>query len=280
MKIYQNCKLDKYTTLGIGGVAKELIEPESVDELISVTNSQDKYFIGGGSNILISERYFERVISLRRFADYIVDLGNGTFLVGASVRLQKLIDYINDLGYGGIEYLYSVPGLVGGSVKMNAGLSATDGKTISDHIQEVHTVVHGQSKVFMHDECDFKHRHSFFSDNDDYIITEVVMSFAKQAHELSDSYKKERLEFCKKYQDCSGRTAGSVFSQSDSYIMELLRRIRIGKSHGVYYSKMTGNWLINDGKGTYNQAIFWINVTKLMHILLLKKSKLEIIIWK
>ena len=51
----------------------------------------------------------------------IISLGNGKYYIGASVRLQRIINTINKDGYGGIEYLMSVPAMLGGAIYMNAG---------------------------------------------------------------------------------------------------------------------------------------------------------------
>ncbi|WP_298048348.1 hypothetical protein, partial [uncultured Bacteroides sp.] len=51
---------------------------------------------------------------LKEFNTFILHESNGLYQVGAGVRLQALIKQINEDGYGGIEYLWSVPGLTGG----------------------------------------------------------------------------------------------------------------------------------------------------------------------
>ena len=117
MKIDNNADLKKLTTFKMGGTVSKLYTPETEDELINlIQDKHPQYFIGGGSNIIINTRVFDSVVNLREFSSTIEDKGNGTYIVGASVRLQKLIKTINADGYGGIEYLYSVPGLVGGAV--------------------------------------------------------------------------------------------------------------------------------------------------------------------
>lgn len=120
----------------MGGIAKEYLSPESLEELIEAVRLGESKKIGGGSNVLIAEHSFERVIDLGKFDTSIKNIG-GRYRVGASVRLFKLINAINKDGYGGIEYLYSVPGLVGGAVVMNAGRGRRYGQCISDYIEEV-----------------------------------------------------------------------------------------------------------------------------------------------
>ena len=124
----------------MGGNAKKMYFPESIEELESlVKNDPDilKYVIGGGSNLIINdEREFDEVLCLREFNKDFSDKGNGRFYIGASVRLQKAIKSVNAAGYGGMEFLFSVPGLIGGALYMNAGTGRKTGKYISDFVSE------------------------------------------------------------------------------------------------------------------------------------------------
>ena len=144
MKILQDEDLSKYTSVRIGGTAKTMYFPESRDELIDLIKHHDTpVFISGGSNLLINNREFETVINLKSVDSSLEHLGGGRFRAGASVHLQKLINTINENGYGGIEYLFSVPGLVGGAIVMNAGRGKTHKKCISDYIISVDAIRDG-----------------------------------------------------------------------------------------------------------------------------------------
>ena len=145
MIILENEKLSKYTTIKIGGIAKKMYVPETEEELIEAAAKTDqRYVIGGGSNLLIAEHEFESVLNVREFDKTIEHQLEGRYYVGASVRLQKLINTINKDGYGGLEYLYSVPGLVGGAIVMNAGNGKEWNNCISDHIVRVKVLHNGK----------------------------------------------------------------------------------------------------------------------------------------
>jgi UDP-N-acetylmuramate dehydrogenase len=102
------------------------------------------------------------VVDLRSFDSSIEKLKNGQFKVGASTRLQKLINTINEHGYGGIEYLYSVPGLVGGAVVMNASRGREYQKFISDYIVSVVVIHNNELITISKDNCHFGYRDSIF----------------------------------------------------------------------------------------------------------------------
>lgn len=280
MKSYSDISLKEYTTIKIGGIAKQLFIPESVDELIDLVNGiEKKYIIGGGSNLLINDnRNYENVIVLKDFNNTLIDLGNGNFKVGASVRLQSLIRKINDYGYGGIEYLYSVPGLVGGAVVMNAGRGINHNKYISDYITEVEVLHENKIKVLKREECKFEHRNSIFK-NGEYIILSVEFSFEQVSKEESTLLRKERMENCKIVQDNSYPSFGSVFSEVNPRIMKIFKKSLVGRKNNIRFSRKTLNWILNLGEGKYSDTIKLINRVKVIHKIFGKKCKTEVIIW-
>ncbi len=280
--LYNEC-LKKYTTVKIGGYAKKVYIPENTDELINIFDSipeSERYIIGKGSNILINDdRTYENVISLREFDNSITKLDEGKYYVGASVKLQKFINYINNDGFGGIEYLYSVPGLLGGAIVMNAGRGKRSELCISDHIVDIHVYAQGTIKILKKEQCEFQYRSSIFK-NKGYLILGATFKFNKMSIGDSKKLKNERLELCKSVQDNSGYNFGSVFMESDWRIMQLVKIIHPGYKKGVTFSKKTGNWIINSGEGTFNQAMSLIKTVQKMHRILGKEAILEIILWK
>lgn len=284
MKILKNENLAKYTTFKIGGIAKKIYIPESVSEIIECTKNNPSivnYKIGGGSNLLINDKkIFDEVLLLRNFNNEIKHIKNGKFYVGASVKLQKLINEINIKGYGGIEYLYSVPGLVGGAIFMNAGRGKKHNKSISDYIEKVEYIENGTLKEFSKEDCCFSYRKSIFQSDPQKIITGVYFNFGPMKISESKKRIKERIKMCKEKQDMSNANFGTVFSESNKYIIKLMKFIKIGNKKGITFSKKTSNWMLNNGNGTYKEAEFLINFVKKLHKIFNKKCELEVRIWK
>ena len=276
MKELTNQNLSKYTTVRIGGVAKRMLVPESVDELIEIVRKESpKYFIGGGSNLLIADREFDLVVDLRSFNTTFEIVGEGIFKVGASVRLQKLINSVNEAGYGGLEYLYSVPGLVGGAVVMNAGRGKKYNQTISDYILSVDVLREGKLITIQKDECGFSHRDSVFKNSADLVLG-CVFKFPLMDTAESDKRKKERIELCKEVQDASRPNFGTVFRESDPKIMNIVKQKQIGTN--VHFSGKTQNWILNEG-GNFDDAISAIKKVEFLHKLAFKKCSREVIVW-
>ncbi len=278
MKILYNEELKKHTTFKCGGTAKEFLIPESVEELIQVIKERSpKHIIGGGSNLLIADREFDLVVSMESVSAETVDLGGGRFKAGASVRLQTLINTVNEAGYGGMEYLYSVPGLVGGAVVMNAGRGRGHNKSIADYIETVTTVSDGEIREWTQAECGFDYRSSVFK-NSGHVIISVLLKFPAMSTEQSSAAKAERLELCKKNQDNSFPNSGSVFLECDAKVMSYLRKHEVGCGK-VHFSGKTPNWLLNEG-GSFEDAKCAIEKAEFYHRKRRKECKLEIIIWE
>ena len=279
MKIEHNVDLKRMTTFNMGGIAANLYIPESEQELIDLIRTDNPhYFMGGGSNIIINTRIFDNVVSLREFNPIIENQGDGVFFVGGSVRLQKLIKTINDAGYGGIEYLYSVPGLVGGAVAMNAGRGKSFSKCISDYIEKVKIHCGGKTYWVEKKDCNFSYRMSSFK-NSNAIILCVKFKFERVDSIKCENLRTERIELCKKKQDNSAPNFGTVFCESNKIIMQLFKYLPIGSKKGIMYSKKTANWMLNNG-GSFESAVLLIERVKKIHRVFGQKCRTEVIIWE
>lgn len=218
-------------------------------------------------------------MNLREFNKEFVYHEDGNFTVGASIRLQRLINTVNQYGYGGIEYLYSVPGLTGGAILMNAGGARSEGKQISDFIVSVNTLYKGEPVTLSKEECLFSHRSSIFKKDKNYVIVSADFSFPKQSPEVSEEKIRARMALVEKIHDTAFPNFGSVFQVYDPYIMAFVRKIQRKKNSGVWFSGKTDNWLINCGDGTYGMAIKRINAVKKIHRILHRECATEVIIW-
>lgn len=281
MIIKHNEGLAKYTTFKMGGIATNFYVPESRIELVQLLKSLNEYnIIGGGSNLLINDKaVFTNIIHLVKFDDNITSLGDGKYYVGASVRLQKLINTVNNDGFGGIEYLFSVPGLIGGAIVMNAGRGRQFNQQISDYIVSVDAIYNGEIVTLSKEECLFQYRNSIFK-HSDYLIIGVLFKFSEMKIEESKRLKNERIKLCREKQDSSGFNFGSVFCKYNPTIMKVAPLLRVEFNSNVRFSKKTQNWICNSGKGTYKQTLKLIKLLELMHKMSLKKIEREVIVWE
>lgn len=287
MKIIKDYNLSKSTTFHIGGIAKNLYIPESTEELIvllnnELTDNNHLYILGGGSNLLINDnKIFENVIDTKEIDKSINNLSDGKYYIGCSNRIQNVVNEINKDGYGGFEELVSLPALFGGIIYMNAGIGSKNKSlfTISDFIDEVKVIDLKTKKIkwLKKEDCDFSHRQSIFQSND-YVILGANIRVNKQDIKKSKERIRARLEKTKKYERGKG-CFGSCFAESNSKLLKLVSILSLNKN-GVYQSKNNGNWLVNDGNGTFVQTMKIINKCKKIHKMFHKSIKCEVQIWE
>lgn len=282
MRVEHNCDLSQFTTLHIGGRCKTMYYPTNTQELLQILNEYpDAKLLGGGSNLLINdEAVFDCVICLRDFLKDMIEISDNSVTVGAGVRLQKLISEINANGLGGIEYLFSVPGLVGGALLMNAGRGRGANKQISDYLISVDVLENGQVHTYTKEQCGFGYRTSVFK-NKNCVILKAVFAFDRIEPKEGKRLQHERIEICKKFQDARYPNAGTTFCQADPRIMQWTKKLASKKKKtGVHFSDKSANWLQNRGNGTFKQATRLLKTVENVHKLFGKKCSLECIIWE
>jgi UDP-N-acetylmuramate dehydrogenase len=181
--------------------------------------------------------------------------------VGSSVRLQDLILTCSRSGLGGIEYLYSVPGNVGGALVMNAGRGAAHGQFIGNSVVEVEwfdgkTIRHSSAR-----HCRFRYRDSRFLSDPRAIVLSARLKLDPTDAAVVRRRVRERMQLVKESQDNICPNAGSVFKSGLVLAAKLM-----GQSVGeVQFSSKTPNWILNRG-GTLSAGIFdLISHAKDMH---------------
>lgn len=277
MKILYNESLAKYTTFRIGGIAKTMYFPETVDDLLAIQDLSNSKIIGAGSNLLINdEAVFESVVSTSCLNKKIERLENENFFIGAGVRIQNAIASVNKFGHGGIEYLVSIPASIGGAIYMNAGVYSPKKTTISDHLVNVSVLVDGHVEIWDKEKCLFSKRHSIFHTKK-AIVLGAEFNFPKQELDCSKKKIAERMAIAKK-QDHSGGNCGSVFKVCNYRLMRLLKLFhpQVG---GASYSQRSSNWIVNNGEARYKDVKKLMRLAFVLHRVFLQKIEEEVVEW-
>ncbi|MGE5776566.1 MAG: FAD-binding protein, partial [Chloroflexota bacterium] len=126
-KVKENVSLASYTSARIGGPADVLITAESADELARIIRLMDKLemdylLLGGGSNVLVSDRGVRGVVVLNRAKG--IRFHNGdepSVTVESGVIFSNLAHRCAAKGFAGLEWAATIPGTIGGAVYGNAG---------------------------------------------------------------------------------------------------------------------------------------------------------------
>jgi len=131
----RNVILKDKTTMKVGGVAKYYYVAKSAVELVQAVSQavEEKisYFIlGGGSNIIISDTGFDGLVVKNESKEILVDESHSIIQTDSGVKSGKVASVAASNSLSGAEYLFGIPGTIGGAVYGNAGLRGYETKEI------------------------------------------------------------------------------------------------------------------------------------------------------
>ena len=121
--VLENEPLKNHTTFKIGGNAKAVIVPESVDELINIIkglNNEKYVLLGNGSNVLAPDEGLDCYIIKTSKVNHVTVNGNKVFSE-CGATLPKIANCALEKSLTGFEFASGIPGTIGGGIVMNAG---------------------------------------------------------------------------------------------------------------------------------------------------------------
>jgi UDP-N-acetylmuramate dehydrogenase len=159
--------LNQYTSLRVGGPAKNFISVATEDEIIAAieaTGDEPILILGGGSNVLISDQGFDGTvihIANNRAQSEVDACSGATLTIGAGENWDEFVAATMARGFAGLETLSGIPGTVGAAPIQNIGAY---GHEVSEFITRVRTYdrVAKAVKTFTNSECEFEYRNSIF----------------------------------------------------------------------------------------------------------------------
>jgi len=131
-RLQEHVPLAPYTSARIGGPADVLISVASADELAETVSGLWELdipyvLLGGGSNVLVSDRGVRGVVVLNRAKAVHFDKGSRPKVQAeAGVVIANLARRAASHGLAGLEWAAAVPGTIGGAVYGNAGAFGGD----------------------------------------------------------------------------------------------------------------------------------------------------------
>lgn len=203
MEIQTNFSLKNYNTFGIEASAKRFVAVHNVDELRTVlqqNKSQNKFILGGGSNMLLTKDIEALVIHIDLKGKKIIKETDDFVWVEsqAGENWHELVIWTIDQNFGGLENMSLIPGNVGTTPVQNIGAYGTEIKDTFDSCEAI-TIENQEMKTFSNSDCHFGYRESIFKNEakDQYIITSVVFKLTKRNHKINTSYGDITTELAK-----------------------------------------------------------------------------------
>ena len=253
-----NYNLKKKNWFNIGGKTKFYYKAESLKDLIKflkIINNRKKIFIlGGGSNILITDKTYDGVIiKLSKNFSNISLLSNDIIIAGSAVSDKSLSDFAMNNDLGGFEFLSCIPGTVGGGIKMNAGCFGREFKDILISIQAVDK--EGKVITIPSNEINFKYRDSNLP-NDLIFLSASFKGYQKKFNLIKtemENLKKKKEETQPIRIKTSGSTFKNPIDQTDKKVWQLIKdSVSLEKTFGdACISEKHCNFFVNKGNAKF-----------------------------
>ena len=239
---FKTIDFSKYSSIKIGQ-PEEVLMIEREDAIPA-----DRYLIGGANNLLISPTPPPLMMLSKDFA-YITPLANGLLEIGAAMPTGRIVSYARKNDIGGFEFCSKLPGTLGGMLAMNAGVKAYEIFNILHSIEidgkwiDKKEIVHGYRFAKLGGVATaarFKIQRGF---SEDLLLTLLSLR-TNQPHDPSAG-----SAFKNPPNDAAGRLIEAVG----------LKGYRKGD---MAWSDIHANFLVNLGNGSYEDALYLINLAK------------------
>jgi UDP-N-acetylmuramate dehydrogenase len=253
-KVKENVSLAPYTSARIGGPADYLITATSSDELAEIMSliwqQHLPYFIlGGGSNILISDKGVRGITVLNRAKAVRFENGSQPKVWAESgVVFSNLANRCALKGLSGLEWAATVPGTIGGAVYGNAGAFEGD---MTGNLNWAEILTESSRERWTVERMEYGYRTSILKREDSGAIVLSAELGLKNATKEEVSAKIRQFSEHRKATQPPGASMGSMFKNPPSdYAGRLieaagLKGTRIGNAE---ISIVHGNFFVNHGK--------------------------------
>ncbi len=252
--------------LRVGGPAEALFQPQDADDLAAFLAALPADVaitpLGVGSNLIVRDGGLPGVaIRLGRAFMGVEALEGARLRVGAGLLDSRAAMAAAEAGIAGLEFLRTIPGSLGGAIRMNAGCY---GRYTADVVEEVVAIDRqGRRRRLAGSEIGFAYRACDLPG--DWVIVEAVLRGEPGAREAIEAKMDDYLARREASQPTKERTAGSTFRNPAGYsstgeagdpmdlkAWSLIDRagMRGARRGGAQISEKHSNFLINAGGAT------------------------------
>ena len=258
--------MSKHTSYGIGGPARVYVTPKNKEDLVSILkfskdNNIPSYFIGSGSNLLVSDDGIDGIVITLGKSFNKLEINKNNVFAETGVMLGKMVKECTKRNLSGLESLIGVPGTLGGALIMNAGAF---GGEISNYLEYVSVItMSGDEKKYQQKDIKFNYRNSSFSDNEILINANFKFIFSDQKTVSKNKLKASGGR--KSSQPLRFRSAGSVFKNPSEgaagYFIDKAG-LKGTKSGDAEISNVHANFFVNHGSATAKDVVRLINIAR------------------
>ncbi len=254
--VQRDYPLARLTTVRTGGSAELFARPGTVEELEGLLawareTGLEVGVVGSGSNLLVADAGVPGLVLKLDKELSAIELENTRLLCGGAARLPAVAAQAAQAGLSGIEFGVSIPGTVGGAVRMNA---IAYGGELARVLEWVDIATGAGTARRTPSELGFAYRRSSLG------TYEIVARASFRLHRARPEEVKATLRDLrarrqaaqpagvktfgstfKNPEDAGGRTAGQLLDEAGC------RGLRVG---GAGFSEKHANFIVNHGQAT------------------------------
>lgn len=255
--LFENYEIANLTRFKTGGVAEVYFSPRDTDDLSNFLKKSPKdmpiHIIGFGSNILIRDGVLNGIVIRLQNDNFsrIEKLDDGSFRCGAFASCVAISKFAAENDVAGMEFLFGIPGTIGGAILTNAGCFGREVKDIIVSVEAVDKLT-GKSKTFMLDECGFSYRKCDISD--EWVFTSVVIKGKPGKKEeilkTMDEIKTKKDSSQPTYTKTSGSTFKNPNSENPAWKLIKDSGCQGMKLGGAIVSPKHANFIVNENNAT------------------------------
>ena len=252
-RLQENVSLAAYTSARIGGPADALIVVKSADELAEAVTrlwemNSPFTILGGGSNVLVSDKGVRGVVILNRAKEIRFETGNQPKVrAEAGAAFSNIANRAAELGLAGLEWAATVPGTVGGAVYGNAGAFGGD---MAGSLIEAELLTQNGREHWPVEKMEYGYRTSALKRSTLKFV--ILAAELHLSHSTKEAVRFKMAEFIsrRKSSQPPGASMGSMFKNPPGdfagRLIEAagLKGMRIGNAE---ISKVHGNFFVNHG---------------------------------
>jgi len=266
--VQENIFLAPYTSARIGGNADVLVTVKSANEFMDVmtvlwAREAPYYILGGGSNVLVSDKGVRGIVVLNRAKEVRFEEGDEpTAWCESGVVFSNLANRCAAKGLSGLEWAATVPGTVGGAVYGNAGAFGGD---MSQNLIWTEVLTREGRKKLSVDDMRYTYRSSILKSGNETAIILSALLRLKNASKEEVSAKIESFSGKRKATQPPGASMGSMFKNPvgdhAGRLIEAagLKGMRIGNAE---ISSVHANFFINHGETKASDVRALIDLTQ------------------
>ncbi|WP_319561128.1 UDP-N-acetylmuramate dehydrogenase [Marispirochaeta sp.] len=257
-----------YTTFRVGGPAEIFVQPKNWQDVHKARKwaAEERlsfFLLGGGANILVADRGVPGVVVHTAGLEK-VSVDGTSVSAEAGAEISGVAEAAASAGLTGLEFIYRMPGSVGGAVWMNArcyGVSLSERLEWVDLLEPDGTYSRYQPK-----KEDFAYKRSPFQEGGGIITRAGFILKPGKADEIRSLMEEHRSD-----REDKGHfrypSAGSVFKNNRAFGMPSgklidmagLKGTRIG---GAMIAPFHGNIIVNSGFATASDILSLIELAE------------------